>query len=251
MKEFSVENSFSDRSIPFYYQIANMLRQKIEQGVLAPGEKLPKEIDLSKAFGVSRVTLRQSLSILEEEGLLIRGRGQGTFVAENVENRQKIKLTGIIGQDDSHVEKRRILSIDNVAPTAQQAEFFDISKEDRVTRIQRLLLSQKKPFSYVNNYLSTQMAKKITKTDILNRSMVNIISKKLRIPIGKIHQTFEARSADNEVANHLSVGIMDPVLYVETFVYGKKKEPIEFSQIYYRGNQHIYSIELLSDGNII
>ncbi len=250
MNEFATGTPVVDRSIPFYFQIANLLRQKIELGELAPGEKLPKELDLSKALGVSRVTLRQSLSILEAEDLLIRERGQGTFVTENPKSPQKIKLTGIIGQDVSHVDKRRIVSIGDVPPTPPQAEFFEITKEDSLTRIQRLLIVKKTPFCLVMNFLPVHLAKKVTRKDILNRSMVDIIKTRFRIPVGKIHQTFEARTASNEIASHLAIGIMDPVLYVETFVRGKKGEPLEFSQIYYRGNEHKYSIELQSNGDI-
>ena len=251
MKVFTSETPVIDKSIPFYFQIANLLRQKIELGELAPGEKLPKELDLSKALGVSRVTLRQSLSILEREELVIRERGQGTFVTKNLKHPQKIKLTGIIGQDVSHVDKRRIVSIDDVSPTPYQAEFFRITKEDSLTRIQRLLIVKKTPFCLVMNFLLTHLAKMVTREDILNRSMVDIIKTRFRIPVGTIHQTFEARTASNEMASHLAIGIMDPVLYVETYVYGKKGEPLEFSQIYYRGNEHKYSIELKSNGDIV
>jgi GntR family transcriptional regulator len=251
MNEFATETPIIDRSIPFYFQIANLIRQKIELGELAAGEKLPKELDLSKTLGVSRVTLRQSLSILETEGLVTRERGQGTFVTKNLKSPQKIKLTGIIGQDVSHVDKRRIVSIDDVPPTPHQAEFFGITEKDFLTRIRRLLIVKKTPFCLVMNFLPIHLAKKVTRKDILNRSMVDIIKTRFRIPVGKIHQTFEARTASNEVASHLAIGIMDPVLYVETFVHGKKGEPLEFSQIYYRGNEHKYSIELHSNGDIV
>lgn len=250
MSEFAAKTPVIDRSVPFYFQIANLLRQKIEVGELAPGEKLPKELDLSKALGVSRVTLRQSLSILEGEGLVTRERGQGTFVTENPQNPQKIKLTGIIGQDTSHVDRRRIVSIEDVPSTQHQAVFFGITEKETLTRIQRLLIVKNIPFCYVMNFLPAHLGKRVTRKDILSRSMVDIIKKKLRLAVGKIHQTFEARTANNEVALHLGIGIMEPVLYVETFVHGKKGEPLEFSQIYYRGNQHKYSIELQSDGNI-
>jgi len=250
MNEFDSEIPVIDRSIPFYFQIANLIRQKIELGELAAGEKLPKELDLSKALGVSRVTLRQSLSILETEGLVTRERGQGTFVTENPKSPQKIKLTGIIGQDVSHVDRRSIVSIDDVRPNPQMAEFFRMTQEDSLTRIQRLLIVNKAPFCYVMNFLPTNLAEKVSRKDILNRSMLGIIKTTLRIPVGKIHQTFEARTAGNEVASHLAIGILSPVLYVETFVHGKNGEPLEFSQIYYRGNEHKYSIELQSNGDI-
>jgi GntR family transcriptional regulator len=102
------------------------------------------------------------------------------------------------------------------------------------------------PYFYTMNFLPTYLAEKVTPDDIRKCTMFDIIKHRLRLTIGKINQTFEARSADNEVAEQLNIRLLDPVLYVETFVYSADGQPIEFSQIYYRGNQHKYSIELLS-----
>ncbi|MDP7369707.1 MAG: GntR family transcriptional regulator [Nitrospinota bacterium] len=251
MNEISAERTLKDKSIPYYYQIMNVLRRKIEQGELAPGEKLPKELDLAKSFGVSRVTLRQALSILEADGLLERARGHGTFVKKTLRNPKKIKLTGIIEQNFSTGEERRLLSIDEVTAAPDVEEFFDLPDNSRLTRIRRLKMSGDSPYCYTMNFLPSILANKVERNDILNQSMFDIIKKRLRIHIGKINQAFEARTADNEVAEHLKIGLLDPVLYVETFVYGTDGEPIEFSQIYYQGSQHKYSIELLSNGDIL
>ena len=80
----SIEKPTKNKFIPIYYQIANLLRRKIEQGELEPGDKLPNEMDLAKMFDVSRVTLRQALSLLEEDDLLVRERRNGTFVKKTI-----------------------------------------------------------------------------------------------------------------------------------------------------------------------
>jgi GntR family transcriptional regulator len=251
MNEISAMRTLKDKSIPYYYQIMNLMRRKIELGELAPGEKLPRELDLAKSFGVSRVTLRQALSILEADGLLERARGHGTFITKTHKIPPKIKLTGIIERDFPAGEKRRLLSIDEVAATPDVEEFFDLPENSRLTRFRRLRMNENSPYCYIMNFLPSNLGQKVTRKDILNRSMFDIIKKRLRIRIGKINQTFEARTADNEVAEHLKIGILDPVLYVETFAYDVGGEPVEFSQIYYRGNRHKYSIELLSNGKTL
>jgi len=88
MNKIRLEHHLNDRSIPYYYQIMKILRRRIEQGELTPGEKLPTEMDLAKSFGVSRVTLRQALSILEADGLLDRERGHGTFISKTLPKHQ-------------------------------------------------------------------------------------------------------------------------------------------------------------------
>ncbi|MFC1491710.1 GntR family transcriptional regulator [Nitrospinota bacterium] len=251
MNRISTEIPLEDHSVPYYYQIENLLRRKIERGELAPGEKLPRELDLAKIFGVSRVTLRQALSILEADGLVDRRRGHGTFVTKTFRNPEQIKLTGIIEQSYSYSETRLLLSVEDVSPSPQIEEFFGLSKQDHITRIRRIRMGENTPYCYITHYLPVNLAKKVRPSDILHRSMLDIIKKRIHLPPVKIHQTLEARTADNEVAGYLSIKMLDPVLYVETFVYGHEGEPIEHSQTYYRGNQHKYSIELLSNGDII
>ena len=63
-----------------YLQVIDRLKQDIEQGVYKEKEKLPSEFDLAKQLGVSRATLREALRILEEDNVIIRRHGVGTFV---------------------------------------------------------------------------------------------------------------------------------------------------------------------------
>ena len=251
MNEFTMESPLKDRSVPFYYQIVKLLRRMIEQGELTPGEKLPTEMELSKSFGVSRVTLRQALSILKSDGLLNSKHGNGTFVAKSLTGHEKIKLTGIIEQNLSGEQAHRFISLEDLPPPPHLEKFYRISRQDSLTRIRRLRLVDDVPFCYTINFLPPELAKKVTRKKMEHHNMLNIIQKLLQLPLGKIHQTFEARTADSEVAGHLSIEILDPVFYVESFVHGPKGEPILYSQMYHRGNRHKYSIELYGNGKFV
>lgn len=65
---------------PLYLQVIDRIKQNIEDQTYKEGEKLPSEFELSKILGVSRATLREALRLLEEEGVVIRRHGVGTFV---------------------------------------------------------------------------------------------------------------------------------------------------------------------------
>ncbi len=71
-----------DSPIPLYYQLKTFLRQKIEDGELQPGDRLPTEQTLGKRHQISRTPIRQALSELAQEGYIYRQPGRGTFVAE-------------------------------------------------------------------------------------------------------------------------------------------------------------------------
>ncbi len=72
-----------DSPVPVYYQIASALRQRIADGEWRKGNQLPPEPELAKAFGVSRMTLRQALVELEGDNIIVRRRGAGTFVNQS------------------------------------------------------------------------------------------------------------------------------------------------------------------------
>lgn len=65
---------------PLYLQVIDRLKKDIEKGIYKEKEKLPSEFELAKQLGVSRATLREALRILEEENVIIRRHGVGTFV---------------------------------------------------------------------------------------------------------------------------------------------------------------------------
>ena len=76
------ENLDLNSSAPLYIQIANILRQKINDGSLKVGDSLPAEMLLCKDLGLSRSTIRNAFALLEQEGKIIRKRGLGTIVCE-------------------------------------------------------------------------------------------------------------------------------------------------------------------------
>lgn len=73
-----------DRSsfVPLYYQLQEVLKERIESGIWRPGGALPSEPELARRFGVSRVVVRQALAILEDDRQIVRIKGRGTFVAQ-------------------------------------------------------------------------------------------------------------------------------------------------------------------------
>src|SRR5690606_6956877 len=75
--------------IPLYLQVAAQFRLRIENGMWSPGQQVPVLEALQAEFGLARVTIRQALEVLEQEGLIRRHRGRGTFVTEHLPARQE------------------------------------------------------------------------------------------------------------------------------------------------------------------
>jgi len=78
-----MKNLLDEKSpVPLYHQLSQILREKIEQEEWKEGEQIPTELELCEEFGLSRGTVAQALRELEDEGLVYRKQGRGTFVAE-------------------------------------------------------------------------------------------------------------------------------------------------------------------------
>ncbi|HEX3691433.1 MAG TPA: GntR family transcriptional regulator [Solirubrobacteraceae bacterium] len=82
--DMELEPALLDRTsfVPLYYQLQEVLKERIESGRWQPGDVMPSEPEFARSFGVSRVVVRQALAILEDDRQIVRIKGRGTFVAE-------------------------------------------------------------------------------------------------------------------------------------------------------------------------
>jgi GntR family transcriptional regulator len=228
---------------PIYSQVASFLRQRIRNGELAAGTKLPKELDLARQLGVSRIPVRHALAILDREGLIRRRHGRGTFVAENVDRPEVLRLTGIIGWAAEGTE-HHMLSVSEVVPSGEPARFFGPPPGTMLTRFVRSRSRAGSRFNYIVNFVPVAVAQRMRREDFRAHTMVDMLRKRLRIPLGPIRQAIEATTADPAIARQLGIAVGAPVLFVETRVRRKRGAPLMFSQAYYRGDCSSYSIEI-------
>ncbi|MGE7921366.1 GntR family transcriptional regulator [Viridibacillus sp. NPDC093762] len=92
--EFKIAN-MQERKKSLYITVYDELYKHIMNGTFILDSKLPAEPELAKMFGVSRMTLRQSLSLLQDDGLIKRVHGKGNFITKILANNQKIGLEKI------------------------------------------------------------------------------------------------------------------------------------------------------------
>ena len=96
--------------VPFYFQLAELLEHEIISGRWEPGLRLPSEHDFCRHFHVSRTTLRQALSRLEQEGLISRHKGRGTFVEGTRPRSWLLQSSGGFFEDEVARKGRRVTS---------------------------------------------------------------------------------------------------------------------------------------------
>ena len=85
---------YRNSPVPRYHQLKEILREKVSTEEWKPGDLIPSERELSETYSISRMTARQAITDLVNEGLFYREQGRGTFVADNRITQQLLQLTG-------------------------------------------------------------------------------------------------------------------------------------------------------------
>ena len=120
-----------------YAALAQALRHRIVAGEWPPGTALPAETHLASEHGVALGTLRRSLELLAEQGLIERQHGRGTFVRGGLAGATMLRFFRF-GSGDGEVPASRILARQTLPASPEVARRLEVSRGDTVLRVQRL-----------------------------------------------------------------------------------------------------------------
>ena len=233
---------------PKYYQLANILRQQIENGDFQPYDAIPSERQLEQRYKLSRPTIRQAIDLLSRQGYLYRVHGKGTFVSPPKLQKGMLELTSF----SEDMRKRglkpgqRILEFGYVKPDSkirQQLEIPDIEKE--VLRIKRLRYGDEEPMGLQDSFLALDSAYTITREEIEEKGSIYVIlQEKFGIYPTEADETLEVTLATHEEAELLKIQEGSPLLLNERTLWSQDRKAIEFVRILYRGDRYKYFIRL-------
>lgn len=232
-----------DSGIPLHEQIEKMLRELIARPeYMKEGKMLPTETELSKSLKVSRATIRQAITSLVNDGLLIRRKGLGTKVStdgiEGVGRKwksfsQEMKSLGI------EVRNFELHVIWKEAPKAVTG-FFNTTPGKKVLTLQRLRGSKSGPFVYFISYFNPEL--ELTGNENLNLPLYTVLKESCGSIAATSQEKIYAINADDELAKKLEVKPNTALLKRVREVYDINKMPIEYNIGYYRSDKFTYSI---------
>ena len=228
------------RGIPLYYQVMRSLKEDIVAGRFAPEERLPSELELTEMFKVSRVVVRQALQILEDEGLIDRLKGKGTFVNKDATAEEVPVLSGYI-EDFLRVglsTKAKVLQFGIVKATPDLATVFHADEGTELFYVKRLRTVEGRPFSVIENYLPYDVGMRIPLVRIEDEPLMSLIEEYTGIPIDWATQVFQAISADAELAGLLEIDPMAPILKMNLTAYTVKGQVVNNASVFYRSDRY-------------
>lgn len=225
--------------LPLYVQLAERLSVLIRpvQERLA-GRMLPSEAELTAHFSISRPTVRQAMGRLLSEGLIVRGRGRGTFVAPRHASRDLGGPSEFELLPPSDEIEFRLIARLRLRPTPPLRALFALRSGEPVERITRLRLIQGEVYAFEERFLPVPIAEQITDAVLSRDAGLVFIRRFIGGKSGKVDFRFRAIPASADQARILDTKRGAPLLSSEHTYYGIDERPILHGIIVFRGDRY-------------
>jgi GntR family transcriptional regulator len=225
-------------STPAYLQIAESLSGILKGDALPPGYPLPPERMLCEQFGVSRMTLRQAIGILEREGLILSHRGRGTCVAHNLLRRRQQEMRSFSEEILARGGKpeSRLLSFGRVASSREGQEFFGLAAGEEVYEIRRTRLTDKVPLALETVCLSERLCPRLEQYDLVKNSLYGILEESYGLRLDNCVEEVSAQQPTPEQRRLLEVPRNVALLAINRKSFTDLGQPLELAHSVYRGD---------------
>jgi GntR family transcriptional regulator len=229
----------SNHHLPLYAQVENVIIDRISDGSLLPGARLPSEDDLVQEYAVSRTTIRAAIQSLVQRGLVEIRRGKGTFVTQPKITQELTELTGFVEdmQALGRHAKAKVLDQRIVAANQVVARQLALAQGTPVVRIQRVRLADAIPLSFDETYLPKQLGEKVMADNLETEPIFSLLEQKYRTPLVEAEYRLEAVCADPTVATALCIDVGSPIFLIERTSYSTGHRPVDYEKLHYRGDQ--------------
>ncbi|MBM7659300.1 GntR family transcriptional regulator [Bacillus mesophilus] len=225
-----------------YLQVIDRLKSDIENGVYKEREKLPSEFDLAKHLGVSRATLREALRILEEENVVVRRHGVGTFVnprplfTSGIE--QLNSVTNMIKQAGK-VPGTIFLSSHEQGPTEEDIRRFNCSIEDEILVVERVRTADGDPVVYCIDKIPTKYFQ--TGYSHSEESVFRVLEKS-GIFISHAVTHIEPLGYHEKISPILNCEPETALLLLKQMHFDQDEQPVLFSLNFFRADQFSFHV---------
>ena len=232
--------------VPLYYQLKQIILEKLDNGTWKPGDLVPSEQQLQETYGVSRITVRQAFTELTHEGRFERHRGQGTFVANKplVHNPMKrISITELMRQQEIEPEWQ-IRQRDFVTPLPNISEALGIRSNSKVYFVDFLLSADEEPIGRHNTYLTKPIAESENVASLSDLELGEFFRALPNRDGIEISRTIQAVPASRGEAKLLKVRAGSPILSIEVTYSNANGKPIGHLHANYRGDRFKFQLDI-------
>lgn len=234
--------------IPYYIQVKSILKDQIEKGILSHGEQLPGEHQLCQMFSVSRTVIGHALSELEQEGLITRRRGKGTFVVE-LETYERLSQTfrGFYTEMKTrgHIPISKVLKQELTAADPIVSKNLNLKTGSPVYLFERLRLINNEPIVLTSTYFPSKLVPGFEKLDLSKRSLYEVLENEYGLVVSTGHRIIGATIANEYQAKLFEIRVGDPLIVLNNTSYSPDGTPLEYYFGLYRGDRFIFEVDIV------
>ena len=225
--------------VPRYHQIAQALRDLIRSGRIAPGGRLDNQRRLAEEFGVTLMTLRQALEVLERDGLITRRHGLGTFVARPSVDYDILHFRAFAGDLSAVGENvaTRFLRSHFGPADRRAAQELGLDPGHRVFALERLRLVDGRPTSFQISHLPAALGDEVVKADLAVTPLRQVLSFKLGIEITGARETVSAETLPARAARELDCVPGAPCFRSDRVSVDAESRPIVYDRVFIPGDR--------------
>lgn len=231
--------------VPLHVQVRRLIREKALDGALVDAEgRLKTEAELGAIFGVSRITIRNALQPLVDEGLFSRTRGKGTFLRSSEIENWGGTLMGFVesGREAGFEPGGKILH--QGMTNRHDADVGAALNERAVFELRRLRFADGTVVAIEDAFYPPDIGLELEKRELAQAAIYRVFEEELGFVIKEARQTISATLADAEHAAHLGVAAGHPLTFVERLTIDMAERPLELLRAVYVPERFRFSIRL-------
>lgn len=236
-----LETGASGRAGLLYHDLAEQLSERIRSGELPSGSRLPAEREFAESHGVSRVTLRQALALLEREGLIERRRGSGTYVSRRVSQplsvltsfSEDLAARGMTGQSE-------LIKSGTGIATPEEVISLGLAPGHAVGRIVRLRSAEGEPLALESTTIPKDV---LPDVGVVGESLYRAMDEVGMRPVRAV-QRLTAVALDQRLAELLKCEPGSPGLQIVRIGYTADRRAVEYTCSTFRGDRWDFVTEL-------
>jgi GntR family transcriptional regulator len=239
-----------ERFVPRYFEIEQSLRARIAE--LAPDDPLPSDAQLCAEFGVSRMTARNAVARLAQEGIVYRVPGRGTFVAEPPVHRQASSLLSFSAEmrrQGKNPTSRLVARAERAAEPGERGR-LRLRPRGKVVEISRLRLADEQPVAVETAVFSAELAEGLLAADLEHGSLHRTLLALGRVPTAGT-ASLRAEPAARGDAKLLGVRTGAALLVERRLIFDQTGAPLELTVSRYAGDRYrldvSFDVELADD----
>lgn len=227
-----------------YQEVKQDILKQIHDGFYKSGDRIPSERDLCGLYKVSRMTLRQALSELEQEGILVREKGRGTFVTtpnlyqENLRSFTQTLIERGMIPSTIVIEASKVLHLRSIS------QLLGLDKDEPYYKVKRIRLGDDIPIALETIYIPVKYAKDL-KNHNLSTSMYKILEQHYGYELFRNACEIEASLAPRDILDLLDLKKTTALLKVSGITYAQGDLKLFYEESYYRSDLYKYHVDIM------